>query len=59
MSSYKLGAKIMLFLVFWIGVYPNSFLGFMHASVQHLMERVNTGGMQEASVAKTIMEVVR
>jgi hypothetical protein len=27
--------------------------------VQHLIERVNTGGMQEASVAKTIMEVVR
>jgi NADH-quinone oxidoreductase subunit M len=49
----------MLLLVFWIGVYPNSFLGFMHASVQHLLERVNTGGMQEAGVAKTIMEVVR
>jgi NADH-quinone oxidoreductase subunit M len=49
----------MLLLVFWIGVYPNSFLGFMHASVQHLIERLNTGGMQEASVAKTIMEVVR
>ncbi len=49
----------MLVLVFWIGVYPNSFLGFMHASVQHLLERVNTGGVQEANIAKTIMEVVR
>jgi NADH-quinone oxidoreductase subunit M len=49
----------MLLLVFWIGVYPNSFLGFMHVTVQHLLERVNSGGMQEASVAKTIMEVVR
>jgi NADH-quinone oxidoreductase subunit M len=49
----------MLLLVFWIGIYPNSFLGFMHASVQHLLERVNTGGVQEANVAKAIMEVVR
>jgi NADH-quinone oxidoreductase subunit M len=49
----------MLILVFWIGIYPNSFLGFMHASVQHLLERVNSGGVQEANVAKVIMEVVR
>ena len=49
----------MLLLVFWIGVYPSSFLGFMHASVQHLMERVNGGGVQEASLAKVIMEVIR
>lgn len=50
----------MLFLVFWIGIYPNSFLGFMHASVQHLIERVNMpGGMQEINIAKTFMEVVR
>lgn len=49
----------LLLLVFWIGVYPSSFLSFMHVSVQHLMERVNSGGMQEVNVAKTIMEVVR
>jgi len=49
----------MLLLVFWIGVYPNSFLGFLHASVQHLLERVNTGGIQEANIAKAIVEVVR
>lgn len=49
----------LLLLVFWIGVYPSSFLSFMHVSVQHLMERVNSGGMQEANIAKTIMEVVR
>lgn len=49
----------MLVLVLWIGVYPSSFLGFMHASVQHLIERVNSGGVQEASIAKVIMEVVR
>lgn len=49
----------MLILVFWIGIYPNSFLGFMHASVQHLLERVNSGGVQEANAAKAFMEVVR
>jgi NADH-quinone oxidoreductase subunit M len=49
----------LILLVFWIGIYPNSFLSFMHASVQHLMERVNMGGIQEINIAKTIMEVVR
>ena len=49
----------LILLVFWIGIYPNSFLSFMHASVQHLMERVNMGGVQEINIAKTIMEVVR
>jgi NADH-quinone oxidoreductase subunit M len=27
-------------LVFWIGLYPNALLGFMHSSVQHLIEQV-------------------
>jgi NADH-quinone oxidoreductase subunit M len=49
----------MLVLVLWIGVYPSSFLGFLHASVQHLLERVNTGGVPEANIARVIMEVVR
>lgn len=49
----------MLVLVFWIGVYPDAFLSFMHSSVDHLMQRVNmSGGMQEANIAKTIMEVI-
>jgi len=49
----------LLLLVFWIGVYPNSFLSFMHASVAHLLERVNMVGMQEASAAKSVLEVIR
>ena len=50
----------MLFLVIWIGVYPDSFLSFMHPSVQHLLERLNMlGGMHEMNIAKTIAEVVR
>jgi len=49
----------LIILVFWIGIYPNIFLGFMHASVGHLLERVSTAGMQEAAAAKAIMEVIR
>lgn len=49
----------LIILVLWIGIYPNPFLDFMHPSVQHLLERVNTGGVQEANIAKTIMEVIR
>jgi NADH-quinone oxidoreductase subunit M len=49
----------LIILVFWIGIYPNVFLGFMHASVGHLLERVSTAGMQEAAAAKAIMEVIR
>jgi NADH-quinone oxidoreductase subunit M len=49
----------LIILVFWIGVYPTPFLGFMHSSVQHLLDRVNApGGMQELNVAKAIMEVI-
>jgi NADH-quinone oxidoreductase subunit M len=50
----------LLLLVIWIGVYPDSFLSFMHPSVQHLLERLNIpGGMHEMNIAKTIAEVVR
>lgn len=49
----------LILLVFWIGVYPSSFLSFMHVSVDHLLARVNMAGMEEASLAKTILEVIR
>jgi NADH-quinone oxidoreductase subunit M len=50
----------LLLLVIWIGIYPDSFLSFMHPSVQHLLERLNMpGGMHEMNIAKTIAEVVR
>ena len=29
--------------VLWIGIYPNTFLSFMHVSVNHLLERVHYG----------------
>jgi hypothetical protein len=31
----------------------------MHPTVQHLIERLNTGGVQEMNIAKTIMGVVK
>ncbi len=50
----------LIVLVFWIGVYPNSFLSFMHVSVEHLLNRVNMGsGLDNINIAKTILEVVR
>jgi len=49
----------MIILIFWIGVYPNAFLGFMHESVKHLLERVNSGSMPEAGVTKNILEIIK
>ncbi|MDI6743810.1 MAG: NADH-quinone oxidoreductase subunit M [Thermodesulfovibrionales bacterium] len=48
----------MIILIFWIGVYPNLFLDFMHESVKHLLERVNTGGAQ-INIAKNILELIK
>jgi NADH-quinone oxidoreductase subunit M len=48
----------LLILVFWIGVYPAPFLDIMHASVEHLLQRVNmAGGMEEINIAKSLAEV--
>jgi NADH-quinone oxidoreductase subunit M len=44
----------MVILIFWIGVYPNAFLSFMHVSVQGLINRVNMGTGQGASIAGLI-----
>ncbi|KAF0145154.1 MAG: NADH-quinone oxidoreductase subunit M [Nitrospirae bacterium] len=49
----------MVLLIFWIGVYPNAFLGFMHESVKHLLERVNSGSVHEMNMAKNIMELIK
>jgi len=38
-------------LVFWIGIFPNPFLGIMHATVQHLLEQVNAHSQMAASAA--------
>jgi NADH-quinone oxidoreductase subunit M len=46
-------------LVFWIGVYPNSFLGFMHVSVSHLLEQVNYGSTSDVNLAQAFIDMVR
>jgi NADH-quinone oxidoreductase subunit M len=48
----------MVILVFWIGIYPDTFLSFMHPSVEHLLERLNTGG-QEIAVAGKVMGILK
>ncbi|HMK44897.1 MAG TPA: proton-conducting transporter membrane subunit, partial [Dissulfurispiraceae bacterium] len=47
----------LLVLVFWIGLFPNTFLSFMDVSVQHLLERVQSAGAQQA--ASLANEVIR
>lgn len=46
----------MVVFVFWIGVYPDTFLSFMHPSVQHLLERLNQPSGQE--IARSVLEAV-
>src|SRR5208283_2552208 len=47
----------LIFLIFWIGVCPNTFLSFMDVSVQHLIARVNTPVPQ--NLAQHIIEVIK
>jgi NADH-quinone oxidoreductase subunit M len=50
----------MIILIFWIGIYPDTFLGFMHESVRHLMERVNAGGgVREAAASTNIFGILK
>jgi len=49
----------MVVLIFWIGIYPDTFLGFMHKSVEHLIDRVNTGGVHGPTIARTIIGVMK
>jgi NADH-quinone oxidoreductase subunit M len=48
----------MIILVFWIGIYPDAFLSFMHPSVENLVKRLNTGG-QEMTVAGKIVGIIK
>ena len=48
----------MVILIFWIGVYPDTFLSFMHPSVEHLLQRLHSGGQEMTAVAK-IMEIIK
>jgi NADH-quinone oxidoreductase subunit M len=46
-------------LVFFIGVQPGTLLSYMHASVQHLLESVNTGSGMEIKIAENILEIMK
>lgn len=39
----------LIILVLWIGIYPNTFLSFMDASVQNLINRLNTAGLAQTA----------
>jgi NADH-quinone oxidoreductase subunit M len=36
--------------VVWIGIYPDTFLSFMHESVTHLLEHVHSGGHERVAM---------
>ncbi|MBM9536272.1 NADH-quinone oxidoreductase subunit M [Desulfobulbus alkaliphilus] len=36
----------MVLLIFWIGLYPNALLSYLHVSVVHLLEQVHGGGVE-------------
>jgi NADH-quinone oxidoreductase subunit M len=44
----------MVALIFWIGIYPNAFLSFMHVSVQNLIDRVGMGTRPEQALASLL-----
>jgi NADH-quinone oxidoreductase subunit M len=48
----------MVILVFWIGIYPDTFLSFLHPSVEHLLKRLNAGA-GEVAVAGKVMGILQ
>ena len=42
----------LLIVVLWMGVYPNSFLGPIHASVDHLVKQVGAAQMAQAGLGQ-------
>jgi NADH:ubiquinone oxidoreductase subunit 4 (subunit M) len=48
----------MILLVFWIGIYPDTFLSFMHPSVENLLNRLNSGGQEMAAGGK-VMGIIK
>jgi NADH-quinone oxidoreductase subunit M len=46
-------------LVFWIGIYPNTLLDFMHPSVGNLLERVYAPGGEDVKIAKGLADLIK
>ncbi|MGE5893049.1 MAG: NADH-quinone oxidoreductase subunit M [bacterium] len=49
----------MLVLVFWIGIYPNTFLSFMHTSVNHLLSKVYYNAAVNADLARNMIDLMK
>lgn len=49
----------LVILVFFIGLQPGFLLDYMHVSVQHLLEKVNTGSMEELNFVKTFIGIIK
>ncbi len=47
----------MVVLIFWIGLYPDSLLSFMHPSVAHLLEQVRSAEILQQAPQATAMVV--
>ena len=49
----------LIIFIFWIGFHPNTFLEYMHASVEHLIGRLNETAYagNENMIAKYLMEI--
>jgi len=46
----------MVILIFWIGLYPNSMLEYMHVSVAHLLEQVTGNAAGVASGVEVVVD---
>lgn len=52
----------MVILIFWIGLYPNTFLGFMHVSVADMVSKVTgaaPSGMEFSNMAEAVQTVLK
>jgi NADH-quinone oxidoreductase subunit M len=49
----------LVILVFWIGVYPDTFISFMRPTVGHLLEKVNYGASADINLAQAVIDLVK
>lgn len=49
----------LVILIFLIGLQPNLLTSYMDASVQHLLEKVNAGDIQQIKIVRIFMEIIR
>ncbi|RJQ44487.1 MAG: NADH-quinone oxidoreductase subunit M [Nitrospiraceae bacterium] len=47
----------LIILIFWIGFYPEALLSFMHSSVEHMLQNLNTRVAGEGLLAQLITEI--